>query len=1448
MPRYATKDAEIYNRMSKLDVVGQFETINDNPTTGTLYVDGDTNLIGVVSITGDLFVNGVLLSTVGTTSLNLPFGGRDGYVLTSDIGGNGSWKSPHWFTNDLPTEITNPTDNVIWTEQDIGIGITTPTERLVIGATTTGQGLLSGSAFLGTGADSVTDLMLAQIDNKNSTDYALLQESAGDTILNSSTNVLFNISDTEAARFDGSGNLGIGITNPSSLLHVNGDATIEGNLTVNGTLTTIDSNTVEIEDAALLLGRNNPADLIDGGIIVEYTESATSKYAGIFRDASATNKSFELFQSLEEKPTTTVNTIGTGYERASLNLDGVDIQSGITFSQANAEINHSGFSITGTDQHIFVNANGNIGVGVTTPSYDIDVVGDINADGVYRVNDSEVLNETTLGSGVVNSSLTNVGTLSSLTVSGDLTVDTETLYVDSSNNLVGIGTTNPTEKLTVLNNDDTNPIGVEIISDLSVLGNSDITQFINLIKQTGPLVTDRFGWKIISAGEFNSNSFFKIISTQGNVDKTFFQIFRNKGQVAIGDGIDNIKHDALLTINQASGTPDIPVLALRGGNNYIGYTNYGQIAFSDAASDDYRHFIHTRHSSLSNGIDFYVADGTTTANTIENATTHVMSLYNGNVGIGTIEPTSKLDVVGNANISGSGTMGSATITGDLTVDTNTLYVDSTNNEVGIGTLTPNYQLDVVGAGSIGALSLNANADSNLILKQSGTNSIIFNDSTDSTLMTLTNAGNLGIGVTNPTSQIHTSGNAEIGGNMVIQGDLTVNGTTTTIDTETVVIEDGMIKLANNNSADTIDTGVYSQYNDGTTKFSGYFRDASDGVIKFFSELEVEPTTTVDLGATGFNYSSLQAKDITLNEIKYTTDSTDLTFTNGGSTRAVLTPAGFYGVGTTAAYPLHVNKVNTSNWSGRFTNSLTDVFIANSDGNGMSINSGVDNTNTNLNLNVRNTTTNNVFVVRNDDKVGVLTSAPDRTFHVNVGTTGDGAKLGDAFVGNWAGNATTAVFTHDDLSQASGSYAIRQSASGQTDINAASGQEVRMNIDNSQIMTITSGGNVGIGITNPTDKLEVVGNIGITGNTSILGGNDLAIESGYLGIGDLTPAYAIDINVDENRPQIRILNTHSAGPRMDFASTNGTFAIQYSPGDSDNTFFYSTEGNFVFAPNNSVGVLTLSDTYVKNDVLLYNLGDVRIGTTAVPDNELSVDGTIDATQILVGTTTATEALHVVGDGKVTGDFTIGGNLIFDGVGVDGLTIQDSLIKFANNNQADLVDSGFYSLYNDGVSKYTGLFRDATDGVYSLFHELEIEPTTTVNTGATGYALADLNVSTLNADTEVIAPEFTATCDIRVKENIDIMKQEECYEKIKKLGLFSYNYDKKFNNSDERLYGLIAQNVEAHIPEAIKEKKIKYGSDMIDDFKTISQNTIIANLIGAVQHLTQKVEDLEKQLKK
>ena len=64
---------------------------------------------------------------------------------------------------------------------------------------------------------------------------------------------------------------------------------------------------------------------------------------------------------------------------------------------------------------------------------------------------------------------------------------------------------------------------------------------------------------------------------------------------------------------------------------------------------------------------------------------------------------------------------------------------------------------------------------------------------------------LGIGIS-PAYQFHTSGNAKIGGNLIISGNLTVNGTLTYLNVEDLAVEDPLIKLAKDNTANTLDIG------------------------------------------------------------------------------------------------------------------------------------------------------------------------------------------------------------------------------------------------------------------------------------------------------------------------------------------------------------------------------------------------------------------------------------------------------------------------------------------------------------------------------------------------------------------------------------------------------------------------------------------------------------------
>ena len=161
---------------------------------------------------------------------------------------------------------------------------------------------------------------------------------------------------------------------------------------------------------------------------------------------------------------------------------------------------------------------------------------------------------------------------------------------------------------------------------------------------------------------------------------------------------------------------------------------------------------------------------------------------------------------------------------------------------------------------------------------------------------------------------------------------------------------------------------------------------------------------------------------------------------------------------------------------------------------------------------------------------------------------------------------------------------------------------------------------------------------------------------------------------------------------------------------------------------------------------------------------------DEKLVITGTNGA-NALEVAdGDVNISDNLTIGGNFTVNGttttVNTETLSVEDPLIKLANgNSSADSVDIGFYGLYDTSGSQdlYSGLFRDASDsGKYKLFKDLQAEPTTTVNTGGTGYAAATLVVGTLegavtgdvtgNADTATTATNVTASANNSGNETV------------------------------------------------------------------------------------------------
>lgn len=221
------------------------------------------------------------------------------------------------------------------------------------------------------------------------------------------------------------------------------------------------------------------------------------------------------------------------------------------------------------------------------------------------------------------------------------------------------------------------------------------------------------------------------------------------------------------------------------------------------------------------------------------------------IGNGTVTSVATANGIGGGTITGSGTLYAignngivANTSGIFAKQANGISVDATGINVlansGIVSNTTGVFAKAANGISVDASGINVVGSNGIISNTTGTHV-----RTGSTL-TLNSTG------------VHVNSALSIT-DLTLSGNLTINGTLTTVDTTTLTVKDSLIELANGNTTtDSLDIGIYGQYGATGTKYTGLFRDATDGVYKLFTGSQTEPSTTVDTGAAGYTQATLQS--------------------------------------------------------------------------------------------------------------------------------------------------------------------------------------------------------------------------------------------------------------------------------------------------------------------------------------------------------------------------------------------------------------------------------------------------------------------------------------------------------------------------------------------------------------------------------------------------------------
>jgi hypothetical protein len=119
---------------------------------------------------------------------------------------------------------------------------------------------------------------------------------------------------------------------------ISGDVNIAGNISFGGSGTSTSTNNLSVSDSMVFLGAANPGDALDLGIIGEYKTGATTKYAGIVRDAS--DGIIKFFKDATTKPSSTVNFAGAGLVYGDIKANSIDIVSATIGDVSNTELQY----------------------------------------------------------------------------------------------------------------------------------------------------------------------------------------------------------------------------------------------------------------------------------------------------------------------------------------------------------------------------------------------------------------------------------------------------------------------------------------------------------------------------------------------------------------------------------------------------------------------------------------------------------------------------------------------------------------------------------------------------------------------------------------------------------------------------------------------------------------------------------------------------------------------------------------------------------------------------------------------------------------------------------------------------------------------------------------------------------------------------------------------------